>query len=394
MSQTTPTSGSDQRPAPGGGADRYIRQKTYRNWGPEGQARLRAGRALVIGMGALGSAVAEILVRAGVGSLRMVDRDLLQTDNLHRQTLYTEIDALQRLPKVEAAAARLNAINGEVDLQPLALEATAGNIDSLLDGVDVLVDGTDNFATRFVMNAAAVRHRVPFVHGGCVGCDGQVMVILPGETPCLQCLMPGDPPEDGATCDSVGVLMPIVGIIASLQAMEALKLLSGNRTAVNRQMIVVSLWENRIRQVGLGGFRDGKGERCPVCEAAGTGGETLPAAVAIGEAGRLRVEPLCGRNAVQVSPQGGIAGGFRLEQVASRLPAGQEYRLSRFVLRFSWLGFEVAFFTDGRMVLEGSQDVALAGRVYRGLTAQPDSAGGREESASAPAPLNWDAIHP
>lgn len=346
---------------------RYSRQIRFPQWGDASQQKLGASRALVVGMGALGSAVAEILVRAGVGGLRFVDRDVLHPDNLHRQTLYTEADAMRRLPKVEAAADHLRRINAAVELQPLAVEAGESNLAGLIAGCDLIVDGTDNFATRFLLNAFAVRNGIPFVHGGCTGCDGQVMTVLPGETPCLACLMPGGEPERVETCESVGVLMPIVSMVASYQAMQALKILSGNRRAVDRGLVVFSLWDNRIRQLDLGGLRGAAGVNCPVCgpaaRAGAKQGETaVPERPATVEAGAMTVVALCGKNALQISSSD--PAGVSLSQIAGELPAGTSFRLSRFVLSIDWQGLRVSVFADGRMVVDGSQDEAVARGLY------------------------------
>ncbi len=350
-------------------ARRFVRQTTFAPLGAAGQQRLARGRALVVGMGALGSQAAEILARAGVGFLRIVDGDLLQPDNLHRQTLYVESDARDGLPKVQAAARHLKAINSSVVVDPLAVMADPRNVVQLMEGIDVVIDGTDRFATRFLLNAAAVRAGVPLVHGGCLGCDGQVMVVLPGETACLQCLMPDGVQEEAATCETAGVLMPVVTVVAGLQALEAMKILSGNRQAVSRDLTVFSLWDNRIRQVGLGALAGNPERGCSVCNTAGRqriGREetepfvTGPVVKSAGD--ELQATRLCGREAVQV-----VAGNWRgatLQEVAGGMAGDRQVGLSPFMLRVRESGLELSLFADGRAIVDGTGDEQVACGVY------------------------------
>jgi len=245
--------------------DRYVRQTVFAPLGPEGQRRLAAARVLVCGCGALGSTMANMLARAGVGWLRIVDRDYVDLHNLQRQVLFDEEDAAGRRPKATAAAAHLAQINSDVAIEPIVDEIAPGNIERLIEGVDVVVDGTDNFPTRFLMNDAAVKHGVPWIYGGCVGTQGQTMTIVPGQTPCLRCLLPECPaPDSIPTCPTHGILGPTVGIIAALEAIEAMKIASGNLTVVSPVLAVVELWENRIQQLSLAGLRDRAD--CPACK--------------------------------------------------------------------------------------------------------------------------------
>src|SRR3972149_3516144 len=210
--------------------DRYIRQIRFQPLGEEGQRRLAASRALICGCGALGSVIANTLVRAGVGKVRIVDRDFVELSNLARQALFDEADAVAGLPKAVAAAEKLRGVKSGGGIEPVVADVNHENIERLCDGVDVILDGTDNFETRFLLNDAAVKLGLPWIYGGCVGAEGQTMTILPGETPCLRCLMEKCPvPGSTPTCDTAGILGPIVGVIASIEAMEAIKILSGNR---------------------------------------------------------------------------------------------------------------------------------------------------------------------
>jgi adenylyltransferase/sulfurtransferase len=224
--------------------DRYVRQIRYPPLGAEGQTRLCDSSVLLCGCGALGSMIASVLVRAGVGHVRIVDRDFVEISNLQRQFLFDEQDVAEQLPKAVAAAEKLRLINSEVQIEPIVADIHAGNLPEFAEGADAIVDGMDNFETRFLINDLAVQRKIPWVYGGCLGAEGQTMTILPGETPCLRCLIQDCPPPGTMpTCDTAGILGPIVGMIASLEAMEAIKILSGRREAISRYLTVVELWD-------------------------------------------------------------------------------------------------------------------------------------------------------
>ena len=198
---------------------RYSRQARFPHIGEDGQRQLGAARVTLIGCGALGSVIAETLVRAGVGFLRVVDRDFLELSNLQRQSLFNESDVESGLPKAIVAANRLREINSVVEIEPVVADVTSGNIRGLVDRADLILDGTDNFETRFLINDVSIATETPWIYGGCLGADGQMMVVLPGETACLHCLMIDGPPAPGttATCDSFGILAPIINVVASFQ---------------------------------------------------------------------------------------------------------------------------------------------------------------------------------
>ena len=333
--------------------DRYVRQMRYPPLGEEGQQRLSQSRALIVGCGALGSVLTETLARAGVGKLRIVDRDFLELNNLQRQVLYDEADVAAGLPKAIAAAEKLRRINSEIEIEPLVADVEPANIQALCDGVDVICDGTDNFETRFLLNDAALKWNIPWVYGGCIGAEGQTLTILPGETPCLRCLMQeAPPPGTTPTCDTAGILGPIVNIIASLQACEALKILSGNRAAVNRTLTVIELWDNRVRQVSLQALWEQSD--CPACKK-----HEFP--WLNGERGSHSAV-LCGRNAVQLSPPGG--GSVSLDELAAKLAGLGAVQKNKFLLRFAVDSFVVTVFPDGRAIIGGTDDIATAKTVY------------------------------
>src|SRR6266576_4218523 len=272
--------------------ERYSRQMRFYGVGEEGQRRLLHSHVTLCGCGALGTVLANSLVRAGVGHLRLVDRDFIETSNLQRQVLFDEHDVAENLPKAEAAARKLGAINSSVYVEPVVTDIDRTNIVELVGDADLILDGTDNFEVRYLINDAAVKLGKPWVHGGCIGSHGQTMTILPGRTPCLRCVFEAAPaPGEAGTCETAGVLGPVVNVVASLQAAEALKILTGNLDKINQELIYVDVWENVQRKIKIAPLL-GKVD-CPCC-------------------GRRRFEwldgehgsqttSLCGRNAVQVS---------------------------------------------------------------------------------------------
>lgn len=332
---------------------RYARQIRFAPLGEEGQHRLMHSRALVCGCGALGSFAANLLVRAGVGAVRIVDRDFVETSNLQRQVLFDEHDAAAGLPKAVAAAEKLARINSTVRVEPVVADLDPRNIEQLADGADVIVDGTDNFETRFLINDFAVSRRLPWVYGGCLGAEGQTMAILPGEGPCLRCLIPDCPPAGSTpTCDTAGILGPTVGFVASLEALEALKILSGNRAAVSRTLTVVDLWSNRLRQVDVAGLA--AQSDCPACRR-----REFPWL-----AGRAasRSAVLCGRNAVQLTPAEGSP--LDLAALEQRLHGVGDVRRNPYLLRFTAEAYEITVFPDGRAIVAGTDDPATARTVF------------------------------
>jgi len=357
--------------------DRYVRQMRYAPLGELGQRRLLAGRALICGCGALGSVIANTLARGGVGLLRVVDRDFLETNNLQRQVLFDEEDVAAGLPKAIAAAAKLRRINSQITIEPLVTDVDHTNVRALTDGVDIILDGTDNFETRMLINDVALERGIPWVYGGCLAADGQTMTILPGETPCLRCLMHETPPPGTTpTCDTAGILAPIVNIIASLQANEAIKILSGNRQSISRSLTVVDLWPDVrsaafrrntggeppeggttnntppiFRQIDVSRLRDQTD--CPTCKH----GEFLWLS---GRSGS-HTAVLCGRNAVQLSHPGQ---NISLDELAQRLAGVGRVTRNEYLLRLQVEGHELTLFPDARAIISGTADVAIARAIY------------------------------
>jgi len=232
--------------------DRYSRQTRFAPLGAEGQMRLAAGRVAVVGCGALGSVVAMALVRAGVGFVRLIDRDVPERSNLPRQVLFDEDDVAAGVPKAVAAARHLQEINSAASIEPAVADLTAATAASLLGGVDTIVDGSDNFEARFLVNEWCCRHGLPWVHGGAIGAEGRVLTILPGRTACLRCLVP-EPPAPGSlpTCDTAGIIGPAALVVGAVEAAEAIKLLAGAHDTVASRMLVCDLWENVWRTIDL-----------------------------------------------------------------------------------------------------------------------------------------------
>ncbi len=333
-------------------SDRYCRQARFSGLGEEGQRRIEQGSVLICGAGALGSVLANTLARAGVGRLRIVDRDFLELNNLQRQVLYEEQDIADHLPKAIAAARHLGRINSTITVEPIVDDIHFRNVTSFIDGMHVIADGTDNFETRFLLNDAAHQLGIPWVYGGCIGAEGQTMTIVPGQSACLRCLMPTIPPPGVTpTCDTAGIVGPIVNIVASLQAAEVLKILSGNLAAVSRHLCVIDVWENRLRQIDLGSI---KSPTCPTC---GIGDYTWLA----GQHATYTAV-LCGRRSVQLTfPDQPPPSLDLLESKWAEL--GSTVR-NRYLLRAHLENYVITMFADGRTVIGGTDDPSMARSIY------------------------------
>ncbi len=334
---------------------RYSRQILFQGIGEAGQRRIMAGRVLVCGCGALGSALADGLARAGVGFLRIVDRDFVELSNLQRQVLFDEDDVANQLPKAVAAAQKLTRINRTIQVQPIVADIDHANILGLVQDVDLIVDGMDNFETRFLINDAALHTQTPWVYGGCVGSVGQTLTVLPGESACLRCLI-DSAPDAGAleTCETAGVLGPIVHWVAALQVVAALKLLAGRRDLIEPVLTVVDVWDGSLRKLNVAGLRERA--NCPAC----VGGER---GWLSGEKGS-RTTVLCGRNAVQVTPPEKTT--LDLPELAGRLAGAGDVAVNRFLVRLtlSTGGCCLTVFADGRAIIQGTDDPGTARGLY------------------------------
>lgn len=337
--------------------DRYRRQSAFSPLGREGQRRLSTSRATIVGLGALGSMLAERLVRAGVGSLRLIDRDWVELDNLPRQTLYNEADAKQRLPKAIAALNHLKQINSEIAIETLVTDFVPSNAIDLTRESELIIDGTDNFETRFLINDVSLDSNIPWIHGGCVGANGQGLVILPNSTACFRCLIPEPmPPDQQLTCDSAGVLGPAISFIASWQATEAIKILSGRVSDVCRSLLLFDLWDNDVRMVSIAPNRSGDG--CPACYQGKR--EFLS-----GER-HMATQVLCGRNAVQLQSPGSQQ--LDLVRLGERLSPFGTVSANPFLLRFEKTiddqMITISVFRDGRGIVAGTEDPIEARKLF------------------------------
>lgn len=334
---------------------RYARQVIFPGIGEAGQRRLLDARVTIIGVGATGSVLANHLVRAGVGHLRLVDRDYVELNNLQRQLLYDEDDVGGMLPKAVAAAAKLRRVNSSIAIEDVVADAGPANIEGLLADADVVLDGTDNFAARYLINDACVKLGKPWVYCGVIASYGMTHTIRPGVTPCLRCIM-GELPAPGTvpTCDTAGIIGPIVALMGSIAAGEALKLITG-QGELNDGMIHVDLWDGTYERFELGAPRPD----CPTC---GTREFEFLQALA-----GTRTTSLCGRDAVQVSVVGASEQAMDLAALAERLhPAAAEGRVqvNPYLLRAHIDGYEFTVFPDGRAIIKGTADEAAAATLY------------------------------
>ncbi|MEO8436408.1 MAG: ThiF family adenylyltransferase [Pyrinomonadaceae bacterium] len=332
-------------------ADRYSRQILFPGIGKEGQERLSQSRAVIIGCGALGSAQAEALARAGVGNLRIVDRDFVEASNLQRQTMFTEADAQERLPKVIACANHIAQINSDIRTEPEIADVNHSNVERLISDCDVVLDGTDNFATRYLINDACVKRTQNWIYGAAVGSYGVTMTVRPHTTPCLRCIFEEAPPAASApTCDTAGVIMPIISVVAAVQVSEALKLLTGNIETLHASLMQFDVWRNEWRRISLGP----PAPECPTCALGRY--ETLEA-----EASEFAAA-LCGRDAVQISPP--HPADLDLAALKERLRSLGEVKANEYLLRFKTDGYELTVFKDARSIIRGTDDIATARTLY------------------------------
>jgi adenylyltransferase/sulfurtransferase len=331
-----------------GDRERYSRQILFEGIGPQGQQKLLSSCAAIVGCGALGSFQADLLVRAGVGRLLLIDRDYVEFSNLQRQCLYRESDAEEALPKAVAAARRLAEINSGVQVVPSIADLTPANVGDLLEGAGVVLDGTDNFETRYLINDFCVSRKLPWIYGGAVASRGVVMPVLPGATACLKCLYPEPPSGAQETCETAGVLNTVPAVIASIQVSEALKILAGRPEAVSRRVTTVDVWTGVIRQLE-------QPPPDPECAACGLG-----RFIHLEESARAPIS-LCGRNAVQIHER---SRPLDLAELGRRLAPLGQVRANEFALRFFLAPYEMTVFPDGRAIIKGTGDPALARSLY------------------------------
>ncbi len=331
--------------------ERYSRQILFKEIGTAGQERLLRSRVLLVGCGALGASHAEMLARAGVGKLRIVDRDFVEFTNLQRQTLFKESDAAQRLPKAVAARERIGEINSGTDVDAVIADVNFSNIEEMLEGCDVVLDGTDNFQIRYLLNDACVKHNKIWIYGAAVSSYGTTMTIIPGETPCLRCIF-DEMPDAGSspTCDTAGVIMPIIATVAAAQVAEALKILVNDLKSLHRSLMQFDIWANDRQRIKLGPPN-------PDCKTCGQRiFEFLDA-----ESQEFSAV-LCGRSAVQIAPMHPID--LNLTELAEKLNRITEVIQNEYLVRFFSGDHEITVFRDGRAIVKGTDDVSAARVIY------------------------------
>lgn len=327
---------------------RYSRQILFKPIGREGQKKLGGSTVVIIGCGALGTVIADRLVRAGVGAIEIVDRDFVELDNLQRQALFTEEHVNLHLPKAVAARSALKAANSEVEVEPVVCDVTAGNVEQLIAGCDIVMDATDNLETRFLMNDACLKVGIPWIHGAAVGSCGQEMPIIPGVTACYRCLIPEPPAAPLQGCDVLGLLNTVTGIIADIQSTHAIQVLTGSHVP-DSLLTIIDIWENEFERFVV--------DRVPDCPACARGEYTFLKKVNVSWS-----TSLCGRNAVQTSPAREMALDF--EVLAPSLARLGRVENNGYLLVFIIDGYEMTIFPNGRAIIKGNTDTKVARSVY------------------------------
>jgi len=330
--------------------ERYSRQILFHGIGAEGQERLAAGRVAIVGCGATGSALASLLARTGVGILRIADRDYVETSNLQRQSLFDEKDAAESLPKAIAAARKISAFNSEITVEARVEDVTPSNVNALLEGMDVILDGTDNFETRYLINDYAVKRSVPWIYSAAVGAYGVTMNVLPGETACLGCIFPETPRGMVETCETSGILTTAVNVVASIAATEAVKLLVGGSAAeqLRKTLWSFDVWTNQHAEISAAKPR----ASCRTC-----GQRDF---VHLAGEGRPHIT-MCGRNSVQIHER---ARPIDFAEMQRRLESLGVVRHNEFVLKFWREPYEMTLFPDGRAIIKGTTDTGVARSLY------------------------------
>ena len=327
--------------------DRYSRQVLFKEIGAEGQKKLSQSRVVIVGCGATGSVLASLLARSGIGTLRIVDRDYVEPSNLQRQALFDENDARESVPKAIAAARQITRFNSQIAVEPHVADLTPANVDSLLGGCDLILDGTDNFETRYLINDYAVKNSVAWIYAAAVGSYAVTMNILPGDTACLACIFPEPPRGTMETCDTAGILNSVVNLVASIAATEAVKFLVGARPKMRRTLLSSDVWSNERTELAATHPRAG----CRAC---------LGDFVHLAGEGRPHIT-LCGRNSVQIHER---QRPVDFVELSSRLQPHGNVRHNEFVLKFWRDPYEMTLFPDGRAIIKGTTDTAIARSLY------------------------------
>lgn len=332
---------------------RYSRQHLFPYIGKAGQEKLNNSRVAIVGVGALGSAIANHMVRSGVGYVRIIDRDYVEYSNLQRQLLYDESDVEENLPKAIAAMLKLRAINSSVIIDAKIADLNWKNAEDLLADVDLIIDGSDNFDVRYLINDVSIKHKIPWIYGGAVSSRGMTFTIIPDETPCFRCVFPEQPAHGTTdTCDTAGVIGPIIHVIAAYQSTEALKILLADFEHLSNSLRNFELWHNDYSEIKL---KNARNEDCPTC--------------VHHEYNYLdptdkkdRFAALCGRDTVQISPM--KTSKFDLKQLAEKLRPHGELKETPYLLKFQIDNLDLTIFPDGRIMVHGTNDVVVAKNIY------------------------------
>ncbi|MCM3587470.1 ThiF family adenylyltransferase [Mesobacillus maritimus] len=330
--------------------DRYSRQTLFSPIGKQGQEKLATAKVLIVGAGALGTASAEMLARAGVGKITIVDRDYVEVSNLQRQQMFTEEDARNKLPKAVAAQNRIQTVNSEIEVTSLIADVNGLNIEELVTGCSLIIDAVDNFETRLIVNDAAVKHQIPYLIGAIVASYGLTFPIIPGSTPCFHCII-DTLPSQNVTCDTVGVIGPIVQLVAAYQVTSALKLLTGH--PVSNVLKSFDIWQEEKAEISVDTL---KNDNCPTCG-------SQPTYPYLSFENQTKTEVLCGRNTVQLRP--GITRSLSLEQLAESIKdQAREMVLNPYLLSCSFENHRIVFFKDGRALVHGTSEAQVARSLY------------------------------
>jgi adenylyltransferase/sulfurtransferase len=331
---------------------RYERQYILKEIGREGQGKLDRSCVAVVGIGALGSVSADLLARAGIGRLLLIDRDFLEMNNLQRQVLYDEKDLAENLPKAVAAERKLRQVNSAIRVDCEVADVNPGTIEELLGEADLIVDGTDNFETRFLLNDYALKNKVPWIYGGAIQMEGMTYVILPGSGPCLRCLFGNAPaPEDVQTCDRVGILAPVAHLIASFQAVEAIKILAGKKDDVERKLWKVDLWSRQFKAISVKHLEKTPCDGCKKKDYA-----YLTRKI------ETRAVSLCGRNAVQILRHEKARINFK--RLTEQWPLKMQAKYNDYLMTCRSDNYQMTVFSDGRAIIKGTEDVHKAKSFY------------------------------
>jgi adenylyltransferase/sulfurtransferase len=333
--------------------ERYSRQILSQHIGEECQKVLMGSCAVVVGCGALGTVSSSYLTRAGIGQIRIIDRDFIEESNLQRQILFGENDIAEGLPKAIAAQRKLRQINTGITIEGIVTDVNYANIEELTKDADIIIDGTDNFETRFLINDFCIKSNIPWIYGACIGSRGLTMNIVPSKTPCLRCVFE-TMPQLGTfpTCDTAGVIGPIAGIIGSIQATEVIKILTGKHESANKTLIEIDVWDTKVKQIDVSelmGLND-----CPTCK--------LHKYSYLEAEDGVMTTLLCGKNAVQVMCRN--ISNIDLVQLAKRLASISDVSSNEFMLRFKVKDNEFTVFPDGRAIITGTNDLSTAKSLY------------------------------